>query len=497
MPASAQQRKMKLDSLGLPPFPGANNVGHISLPLKDILKPKPGEHPTGPALNDLAIQTYRVPLTVTVNRIAGFYLKYAQQLGWKLLDDIPDTAITRSLVFWSPDAPGYLTVEILAGPASTRQIDLTRLLGDVNPARPGEVMKLTGKHIRDQHVEVTYAGRFLDLKTNKLARLSLQAVEDRSESGLQVTSAVRAAPKDETYAVVIRVSDVTKHMTSADAYTLNNTLVAHAESKSPTGSLTMLGKLRATQGLVTRVVIMGTEDIPGTPVKPTPAPASKPGPRKAPAAAKKQPVRSVVTSPKPSPTVPKPGTVTPPANHTPVATVMPVVPPPLPRMPIVLTEWNGLRPPLTALITLRRGAQSVKTETVILQKDVDVGSTCDAAVSRPISWQTDTTDTFSFSPDLFGSSFPRAAVGQRTGTTAAMFPQGTGLTNSYTLTQAKTVTTTELELGYQFSNQWVVLPAHKANPVKTTYVSNVTAPPQVTKQSKGPCPPKQPAKPNP
>lgn len=475
--------------MGLPPFPGANNVGHISLPLKDILKPKPGEHPTGPALNDLAIQTYRTPLSVSIERIAGFYLKYAQQLGWKLLDDIPDTATTRSLVFWSPDAPGYLTVEILSGPANTRQIDLTRLLGDVNPSRPGEVVKLTGKHIRDQHVEITYAGRFLNLKTNKLERLNLNAIEDRSESGIPVTAAVRLAPQEESYGVIIHVTDVTKHMTSADVYNANNVVIAHGESRTPTGSLTMIGKLRATQGLVARVVIMGTENIPGTPIRPAPTPS----PSKAPSA-KKQPAKPAHSIPtKPQPSVPAPGSVAPPFNHIPV---MPLTPPP-PRTPVVLTEWNGMRPPLTALITLRRGPSSVKTETVFLQKDVELGPTCDASVSRTVDWQTETTDSFSFSPDLLGPSFARSPVGQRTGNTVVTFPQGSGLSNTFTLSQVKTVTTAEVDLGYQFGNQWIALPAHKPNPIKTSYISTAVAQPQVTKQSKGQCPPKPVAKPNP
>ena len=272
VPAVAQQRKMKTDSLGLPPYPGVTNVGHISLPLKDILKPKPGEHPTGPALTDLAIQTYRTPVTTSIDRICTFYLKYAQQLGWRLLDDIPDGAANRSLVFWSPQAPGYLTIEVLPGPANTRQIDLTRLLGDVNPMRPGEVVKLTGKRIREQRVEITYLGQFEGLNTGKVSRQNLNAVEERSESGLPPTAAVRVAPKDETYVAVIKVKDSTKHMLSADAYTTNNTLVAHGDSKTPTGSLTMLAKLRATQGLTLRVVVMGTPDLPVTPVPPRPAP---------------------------------------------------------------------------------------------------------------------------------------------------------------------------------------------------------------------------------
>jgi hypothetical protein len=492
MPASAQQRKMKLDSLGLPPFPGANNVGHISLPLKDILKPKPGEHPTGPALNDLAIQTYRTPLSVTVDRIAGFYLKYAQQLGWKLLDDIPDSATVRSLVFWSPDAPGYLTVDILAGPSNTRQIDLTRLLGDVNPSRPGEVMKLTGKRIREQRVDITYAGRFLDLKTNTLTRANLKDTEDRSESGLPSTAAVRLAPQDETYAEVIRVSDTTKHMTSADAYAANNTLIGHAESKSPTGSLVMIAKVRATQGLVTRVVVMGREDIPGTPVTPTPAPmtkAGKPAVRSASAASKK-----AVTRPpaKATPPVAKPAIVYPPTNHIPVRSI---TPPPV--TPVVLTEWNGLRPPLTALITLRKGSATVKTETAVLQKDVPAGPTCDAGLNKTIDWQTETTDQFTFSPDLFGSGLSRTQLIKRSGTTTVAFVQGSGMTNLYTVSQVKTTSTTDVEIGYQFSNQWIVLPTKKANPETTSYVTTSTAPPQVSKQSSGACPRKLPAKPNP
>lgn len=361
MPAVAQQRKMKTDSLGLPPFPGANNVGHISLPLKDILKPKPGEHPTGPALTDLAIQTYRTPLTTSVDKICTFYLKYAQQLGWRLLDDIPDGALNRSLVFWSPQAPGYLTVEVLPGPENTRQIDLTRLLGDVNPMRPGEVVKLTGKRIREQRVEITYMGQFQDLKTGKVSRQSLTAIEERSEAGLSPTSTLRIAPKDETYLAVIKVKDSTRHMTSADAYTTNNTLVAHADSRTPTGSLTMLGRLRATQGLTLRVVVMGTQDLPGTPVPPNPAPqpaVKKPAPVKSAVSAKKppakvqkfKPARPIAKPVKPVKSGPPPAPVVTPA-------VTPNVPPPT---PIVLTEWYGLRPPLTGVMEARRGLATSK-----------------------------------------------------------------------------------------------------------------------------------------
>ena len=482
LPAGAQQRKLKLDSLGLPPYPGANNIGHISLPLKDILKPKPGEHPTGPALTDLAIQTYRTPLTTSVDTICTFYLKYSQQLGWKLLDDIVDGPQNRSLVLWSPQAPGYLTIEVLPGPENTRQIDLTRLLGDVNPSRPGEVVKLTGKRIREQKVSISYAGQWEDLKTGKMVRQTLSAVEERMESGLPPTSALRAAQIDQSYLAVVKVNDSTKHMTSADAYTSNNTLVAHGESKTPTGSLTMLAKLRATQGLTLRVVINGVLDLPKPPVAPKPAalPVKPAGAKPAPAA-KKPAVKGKaepVTKAAPKPSVPA----------APVA--VPAVPTP-PPPPMVLSEVYGLRPPLTAVPEVRRGIATTKSETITLEKDVEIGPTCDERKTQALPWTAVATDQFSFSPDLFGATLQRGAIGTKTGTQTVEFPQGSGQSNTYTLTQTKTTTTTEVLLGYAYNGQWVPLPAKKVNPTRTSYVLTTAGQPIATKKSSGACPPKQ------
>ncbi|HEY3412137.1 MAG TPA: hypothetical protein VGM51_03660 [Armatimonadota bacterium] len=492
LPAMAQQRKMKLDSLGLPPYPGVTNVGHISLPLKDILKPKPGEHPTGPALTDLAIQTYRTPLTTSVDSICAFYLKYAQQLGWRLLDDIPDGVLNRSLVFWSPLAPGYLTVEVLPGPDNTRQIDLTRLLGDVDPMRPGEVVKLTGKRIREQHVEITYMGQFQNIKTGKVARQTLTAVEERSESGLPATAALRIAPKDETYLAVIKVKDSTKHMVSADAYTTNNTLVAHGESPTPTGSLTMLGRVRATQGLALRVVVMGWQVLPATPIAPKPAPqpvkkasTAKFASTAKPGSATRKPAQPVKPAPTAVPAPFQPGAA---GSGTPAP--LPVAPSLPPPTPVALTEWYGLRPPLTAILEARRGPSTTKTDSVVIEKDVELGSTCDERKTQTVPWRIDTTDQFTFSPDLFGISLQRGQVGTKTGTQTVEFPLRSGTSNTYTVTQAKATTTTEVSIGYAFNGQWVSLPGKRENPTKTTYVVTNATQPVITRKSTGVCPAK-------
>ncbi|HEY3268981.1 MAG TPA: hypothetical protein VGM37_18860 [Armatimonadota bacterium] len=473
-PGWAQYRRLKLDSLGLPPFPGATNVGHIGLPLASILKPEPGQKMTGPALTDLAINTYRTPLSVSVDRIARFYLKYAGDQKWRLLDDLPDSASTRTLVFWSKEAPGYLTVEILAGPNNTRQIDLTRLLGDVNPSRPGEVLRLTGKRVREQRVEVTFAGRFLDLKTNKPAQMTIRAIEDRSETGLTPDAARYLAPMGETYALAIRVTDSTKGMTGVDVYSANGDKVAHAESARPVGTLTVLGKVRATEGPTLRAVIMGYLQPPPT----TPA---------APAAAK--PARPAYATPKAKTKQgPKPAVIAHPAAATPALPPPAALAAPAPA-PTVLTEWYGLRPSLTAMPELRRAATTTKSDSTVIAQDVEMGPSCDGPLSRSVEYATQTTERFGFSPDLFGGYLSRAAVGSRTGTLRVDFPQRSGSSNTYTLTQAKTTTTADVNIGYSFQGQWVTLPGKKPNPVKDVYTTVIIAVPQVTKRSSGSCAP--------
>jgi hypothetical protein len=451
-PAHAQQQRLKLDALGLPPFPGGSSVGQISLPLTAILQPKPGETATGPKLTDLSITSYRTPLSVPVAQIAGFYRKYATEAGWRLLDDIPESAAKRSLVFWSPAAPGYLTVDITFSPDSTlRQIDLTRLLGDVDPQRPGEILKLTGKRVRQQQVTATFAGRFLDIKSNKFARTILAATEETAESGLAVADAQWIAPVAETYEVSLRITDVTKKMTRAQVYAGNGDKIAEVVSATPAGTLHATAVLRASQGLALRVLILG--------LPPVAADTGEAAPTAGAAEAKEPP--AVVEF----------------DNHD-------------PDREIIFSEWAGVRPPRTALVEARRGSVDTRVNPRKGEEE-DMGPSCDEALSRTIPWTARTTDGFTFSPDFFGPGFPRAQVGTREGTVKVEFARGTGLSNFYTLTRNETTTETQVQVGYSFSGQWLALPSKKRNPQPTTYMTSTTGPPTVTRRSTGTCPPSE------
>lgn len=427
-PALAQRPRLLLDSLGLPPFPGATNVGNIRLPLGAILKPEPGQTATGPKLSDLAIQTYRTPLTVGIESIADHYLKYAEEAGWVLLDDMADSPTNRSLVFWSASAPGYLTVEIVSGPENTRQIDLTRLLGEVDPTRPGELLKYTGKNVRPQRVEATFSGRFLNIATNAFERKTLKAVEARSEIGMGADDARWIAPEGETYEARWTVTDLHRRLTRAQAYAGNGALLADETSTAPAGKLELKAKVRGSQSLATRVVVWG--HLPP----------------------------------------PEDGSAAPAASE-----------------PVVLTEWHGLRPPRTALLEVRRAAASTRTENPPVDPPVDLGPSCDGPIQRAVEWTAETTDTFDFPEDLFGTLFPRPAIGVEKGTLDVAFPQGSGRSNIYTLTRTVTITETPVLWGYAFHGAWIPLPSKRENPTAGRHILTRTSAPMLAKSSTGAC----------
>lgn len=435
LPAWGQKPRLELDSLGLPPYPGANSVGNIRLPLAALLKPEPGQTLTGPKLDDLAIQTYRVPLTTSVAGIAAFYLKYASEAGWQLLDDIPDSADSRSLVFHSPAAPGYLTVEIVPGPENTRQIDLTRLLGEVDPRRPGEVLKLTGKRAREQRVEATYTGRFLNLKTNAFERKTVRAVESRAEAGLGVDKAQWVAPMTETYDVTWTVTDATKRMTRADAFAGHGAKIAEASVAAPVSRLTLKGQVRGGQGMMTRVMISGV-----------------PAPEEGSAETAREPDEPHIG---------------------------------------VLTEWYGLRPPLTAIAEIRPAGVTSRTEPQPASEPVELGPSCNGPLNAVVPWKATTRDTFNFNEDLFGNAVPRASRAVREGEIAVRFEKGSGASNKYTLRRDNTITTTQVQYGYSFNSDWITLPTKKENPVAGEYVVITEGQPIVDKASAGACPPEQ------
>lgn len=436
LPASAQQPRLKLDSLGLPPFPGATSVGQISLPLSAILAPKEGETPTGPKLTDLSITSYRTALSVPVAQIAAFYRKYATEAGWTLLDDLPENADKRSLVFWSAAAPGYLTVDVTFSPDNKmRQIDLTRLLGDVNPSRPGELLKLTGKRVRLQQVTANFSGRFLDIKSNKFVRTTLPAVEETSESGLGPADAQWIAPISETYSVTVNVTDSTKRMTRAQVYAANGVKLAEVVSDKPVGALHVTAEVRGGQGPALRVLILGL-----------PAP------------------------------------VEPNDKDTPPLTPAPVEPP----REMILSEWPGVRPPRTAMIELRRGAVSTQTEQIPGEEE-NMGSSCHGALQKTVTWTGETTDAFDFDTDLFSASFPRSQVGIREGSIKVDFPKGSGTSNFYSLNQTRSITETQLQLGYSFGGQWLILPSKRKNPEPKVYRTTMVSPPVAKRRTEGKC----------
>jgi hypothetical protein len=467
-PVLAQKPRLKTDVLGLPPLPGAKTIGSIRLPLADILKPEPGQTPTGPKLTDLAILTYRVPTTTSRDSLAAFYRKYAPQFGWRLLDEISDSSTNRSLVFYSKSAPGYLTVDVVPGPDDTIQIDLTRLLGEVDPSRPGEVYKLTGKRVRFQRVSATIAGRFLDLKTNKVVQATVSLIESASENGLPVDAAKRLAPIDETYAAVIVVRDSLAQMSKVEVFSGNNAKLAVAENRYAGGDVTLTARVRASQGLNLRVNISGPDPLTTAVAGATPPRATgTPAPTKTAAPAK--PAAKPAVKPAPKPALP-PGTKPLPAG-----------------VPIVsLVEWN-LRPPLTALPEARRASSTTRTETVTVAKDVELGSTCDGPVNLELPWRTSTTETFDFPADFFGNGITRTPTGERTGVLNIQFPARSGLSNSYTLTQSVTTTTTAVDLGYSFQTQWIKMPGEKKNPESRTYVVVSQSQPTVSKKTSGSC----------
>ncbi len=483
----AQEKRLRLDSLGLPPMPGAKSIGSIRLPLAAILKPEPGQKPTGPELTDLAIVSYRTPLSYSIDQIAAFYSEHAVKGGWKPLDDIQETANSRSLIFWSSAAPGYLTVDIVPGPEETRQIDLTRLLGDVNPKRPGEVYRLTGKRVRFQRPKVTVAGRFIDLRTGAVVNRTVVARPGQSETGLEASSATHYVPMDDTYAVVVKVTDTVGQMTAADLYSKNNTLLAHAEAKKPVPELTLVAKVRATQGLALRVVVHGVEN---PIVTPAPAPATKPA-----TVAKPTVLTGTKTTAKPpAKTTAKP-TAKPAPKPAPKPTPAPA--PTVPEPPLIITilsEWPDLRPPLTALPSAKRGATTSKADSTVLIQDQELGSSCEEQLSTNVPWEAQTTEEFTFSPDLFGPSMPRSQASNRNGTLNVTFPKGSGSSNVFSITQTKSINTTKVSIGYEFNDQWVKLPGEKLNPVEETYTVITTQQPTVSKRSTGVCPPADAAK---
>lgn len=433
--ARAQQPRLKLDALGLPPYPGGEAVGQISLPLAGILAPKPGETPTGPKLSDLSITSYRTPLSTPVPQIAAFYRKYATEAGWKLLDDIPENADKRSLVFYSAAAPGYLTVDITFSPDNKmRQIDLTRLLGDVDPNRPGELLKLTGKRVRRQQVAATFSGRFLDIRSNKFVRTAPAAVEETSESGLGPADARWIAPVGETYQVTLNITDGTKMMTRAQVYAGNGDKIAEVVSEDPVGALHVTAAVRGSQAPSLRVLIQG----------------------------RPEPVRE--------------DTPTPPLTPAPVE----------PPREVILSEWPGVRPPRTAMIEVRRGAVSTRTEP-IPGPEVDAGSSCDGAIQKTVGWTGETSDAFDFSTDFFGPGFPRAQIGTREGSIKVDFPKGSGTANLYSLSQTRAITETQIQVGYSFGGQWLRLPSKRPNPVKTVYRTITVSPPVAKRRSEGSC----------
>ena len=149
-----------------------------------------------------------------------------------------------------------------------------------------------------------------------------------------------------------------------------------------------------------------------------------------------------------------------------------------------------MRPPLTGVLEARRGLTITKNDSIVIEKDVEVGPACDERKTRTVPWRAAATDQFTFSPDLFGITLQRGQVGTKTGTQTVEFPQGSGTSNTYTVTQAKTTTTTEVMVGYAFNGQWVPLPGKKENPAKATYVVTTAAQPAITKKSTGACPQK-------